>query len=76
MGTLPINRSEYDAMPEAERYNVAKYLHSDRHPAHWRTAWSEDDSDAMWPAYSTDHEFQSAVKALVESKQTTDPRKR
>ena len=63
-------------MSEAERYNVARFLHSDRNPTHWRLTWSEDDSEALWAVYSVDYDFQTAVKAFVESKQTTDPRKR
>lgn len=63
-------------MSEVERYKVARFLHSDRNMTHWRTAWSEDDSEALWAVYGADHGFQAAVKAFVESKQTTDPRKR
>lgn len=80
---LPISRAEYDAMPEMERYMVARYLHtSQNNPSGlkatnlWRPTWSEDDEVRLWDAYLTDEAFRDGVRTLVESKLSRDPRRR
>lgn len=80
---LPISRAEYDDMPEMDRYMVARYLHTSQNnpaglkAAHlWRPTWSEEDEARLWDAYLADEALRDAVRTLVESKLSRDPRKR
>lgn len=80
---LPISRAEYDAMPEMERYNVARYLHSSQNNPSglkatnlWRPTWAEDDEVRLWDVYLTDGVLRESVRTLVESKLSRDPRRR
>lgn len=73
---LPKNEGEFQRMPEAKRYQVAKWLHSERSNAFWNSLWNERDAEALWEAYNRSTQLRDFVIREVESKMTIDPRRR
>lgn len=74
--TRPLTIEDYNRLPAAEQYALARFLHS-RGAMHLKPASVDDADAARWMiAYRQNTILQFSIKKLVESKKSVDPRKR
>lgn len=75
-GGLPISLTEFNTLPENEKYAVAVWLSNKGSNSFRRFSWSPDDETELLRVYEGDASFQAEVARIIESKTTVDPRRR
>lgn len=74
--SLPTTRAEFDAMDDGPRYKVARWLTLNRPIIARLPEWTPEAQTTLWELFSHDDDFKTHVEEFVESKKTSDPRRR